>query len=102
MGARDLKVRRSPQVRANRETPGVHRTFRQSRAQRAPREGALATCVAANAPDPEGTPVAAPIGVSRSSTSVSRTPGMGWQVSPPPVVFSPGSPLHYFTAHALG
>src|ERR1035437_4219714 len=41
--------------------------FRQSRAQRAPREGALAECVAANAPDPEGTPVAAPIGVSRSS-----------------------------------
>src|ERR1039458_132270 len=27
----------------------------------------------ANAPDPEGTPVAAPIGVSRSSTFVSRT-----------------------------
>src|ERR1035441_10501910 len=25
-GARDLKVRRSPQVRANRENPGVHRT----------------------------------------------------------------------------
>src|ERR1035438_10034469 len=70
---RDLKVRRFTEVRANRENPGVHRTSGRAgpRGHRV-RERWLSVWPA-NAPDPEGPPVAAPIGVSRSSTSMSRT-----------------------------
>src|ERR1039457_3959069 len=52
--------------------------FRQSRAQRAPREGALAKCVAGK----RSLTVAAPIGVPRSSTSVSRTRQQAWKRTP--------------------
>src|ERR1035437_307407 len=73
-GARDLKVRRFTEVRANRENPGVHRTSGRAGPRGHPVRERWLCAWPANAPDPEGTPVAAPIGVSRSSTSVSRTP----------------------------
>src|ERR1035437_7963275 len=71
--ARDLKVRRFTEVRANRENPGVHRTSGRAGPRGHPVRERWLCAWPANAPDPEGTPVAAPIGVSRSSTSVSRT-----------------------------
>ena len=71
--ARDLKVRRSPELRANRENPGVHCTSGRAGPRGHPVRERWLSAWPQNAPDPEGTPVAAPIGVSRSSTSVSRT-----------------------------
>src|ERR1022692_2172212 len=70
---RDLKVRRFTEVRANRENPGVHRTSGRAGPRGHPVRERWLSVWPANAPDPEGTPVAAPIGVSRSSTSMSRT-----------------------------
>src|ERR1039457_2806295 len=71
---RDLKVRRFTEVRANRENPGVHHTSGRAGPRGHPVRERWLSVWPANAPYPEGTPVAAPIGVLRSSTSMSRTP----------------------------
>src|ERR1035438_334394 len=60
---RDLKVRRFTEVRANRENPGVHRTSGRAGPRGHPVRERWLSVWPANAPDPEGTPVAAPIGV---------------------------------------
>src|ERR1022692_4517619 len=54
--ARDLKVRRSPEVHANRENPGVHCTSGRAGPRGHPLEGALAKCVAAKRSRPRGYP----------------------------------------------
>src|ERR1019366_2416842 len=76
VGARDLKVRRFTEVHTNRENPGVHRTSGRAGPRGRPVRERWLSAWPANAPDPEGTPVAARIGMwSGGSGTVEQNVG---------------------------